>query len=553
MRIALVILMCALAMLLGARYVEAQNANGASAGPGNSVLGSELGTVSFPTACEQNAAKSIERGVAALHHMMYSSARDIFEAAAKRDPHCAMALWGVAMTYIHPLWSDRPSGAIIKKGGELAAKAAVIGGKSARETAYLDTIKAYFVDGVEVSEEERLKLFEAAWARATKVAPEDYEAKAFYALAHLSTAKPSDKSYATQNRAAELAKEVLDAVPSHPGGHHYTIHALDYPPLAKRALQVAYNYGKIAPNVSHALHMMSHIFTRRGLWRDSIEWNRQAATAALKLSKALGALSLHYPHALDYKGYAHLQKAQDGAALKVTRDLAALEAPFYSVNQNAMAYAFAAMPARYAVERQAWGEAAKLKLRRPKSFPWVDTQDQFVAMTHFARGLGLAHEKHFDDARAEIATLAAIHKRVSQTNAYWAKQVDIQRLSVEAWTAYLSGETDKGLATMEKAATLEATTEKSAVSPGEVVPAAELHGDMLLSEKRYAGAIAAYETALNRSPRRFNSLYGAARAHELSGDMNKARARYGELVDMCAGAPGERPRLTSARGFLKAN
>ena len=324
-------------------------------------LGESLGTVNFPVSCEPAAAKALERGVAAMHHMMYSSARELFQRASQHDSNCAMAHWGEAMTYIHPLWSDHPSDEILKLGGDLSAKAEALGGKSPRETAYLATIRAYFVDGAKSDEAERLKLFEQAWANVVETAPQDMEAKAFYALAHLSTAAPSDKSYVIQNRAAKLAGEVLAAVPDHPGAHHYTIHALDYPPLAERALPVARNYGKIAPDVSHALHMMSHIFTRRGLWQDSVEWNGKAATAALKLSDKLGALSLHYPHALDYRGYAHLQMAEDDAAAQVVADMAKLEPPFHSINQNAMAYAFAAMPARYALERQAWSEAAALQ------------------------------------------------------------------------------------------------------------------------------------------------------------------------------------------------
>jgi len=537
-------------VLLGFALMGTANTTRAAESDG---LGQSLGTVSFAVTCQAQAAKEIERGVAAMHHMMYSSARSLFEAASQRDPNCAMALWGTAMTYIHPLWSDRPSPEIIKKGAELSARAAKIGGKSERETAYLETIKVYFIDGAQKSEEERLKLFAQAWANVAQANPQDHEAKAFHALAHLSTASPDDKSYAVQNEAAAIAEQVLVAVPDHPGAHHYTIHAFDYPPLAERALPVAYNYGKIAPDVSHALHMMSHIFTRRGLWTDSVEWNGKAATAALDLSKQLGALSLHYPHALDYKGYALLQLARDSDARKTVEDLAELKPPFHSVNQNAMAYAFSAMPARYALERQAWSEATELEPRTPKGFSWVKDQDQFVAMSHFARALGFAHEKRFEEAKGEVAALNEIQKAVAGRSAYWAKQVEIQSLTANAWTTYLSGESDKGIAIMKQAADLEATTEKSAVSPGEVLPAAELYGDMLLLEKRNAEAVAAYDKALARSPRRFNSLYGIARAHELAGNLDKAREHYGQLASMTAGAPENRAKLVSARNFLKSN
>jgi len=540
-------LICAAAALAGLGQARAETS------ASDEVLGRSLGTVSFPVSCKTPAAKKVERGVAAMHHMIYSSARGLFEDAAKSDPDCAMAFWGIAMTYIHPLWSDRPSAEVLKKGAELTNRAAAIEGLSDREAGYVETVKAYFIEGGSGTEKERLELFEAAWAKLSEANPQDMEAKAFYALAHLSTADRDDKSYAKQLKAGALAQEVLDAVPDHPGGHHYTIHAFDAPPLAERALPATKNYGKIAPDVSHALHMTSHIYTRRGLWDDSIEWNGRAAMAALKLSESLGALSLHYPHALDYKGYAHLQKAQDGDAREIVLKFAALRPPYYTINRHAIAFALAAMPARYAVERQAWRDAANLEARSPGNFPWEENQAQFVAMTHFARALGLAHEKRFEEAEAEVAALGAIQQRVAKYSDYWAKQVEIQRLAAAAWTAYLSGGKKKGLALMGEAAALEATTEKAAVSPGEILPAAELYGDMLLLEERHQDAAQAYETALKRSPRRFNSLYGAGRANVLMGNLKQAKAYYAELVQICEGAGDDRPRLAEARKYLQTN
>ena len=547
MQMRLVCLLCAAAAIAGLGQARAETP------ASDKAFGRSLGTVSFPVSCKAPAAKNVERGVAAMHHMTYSSARDLFEVAAKSDPHCAMAIWGIAMTYIHPLWSDSPSPEILKKGAGLANRASAIDGLNDREAGYIATVRAYFVDGGGDTQKERLKLFEAAWSNVSQANPQDMEAKAFYALAHLATAEPTDKSYAKQLKAGALAQEVLVAVPDHPGGHHYTIHAFDYPPLAGRALPTAKNYGKIAPDVAHALHMTSHIYTRRGLWDDSIKWNGRAAEAALKLSKSLGALSLHYPHALDYKGYAHLQKAQDDDAQEIVQKLVALSPPFHTINQNAIAYALAAMPARYALERQAWSDAANLQPRHPGSFPWADNQAQFVAMTHFARALGLAHEKRFEEAKAEVAALEAIQERVASYSAYWAQQVEIQRLAAAAWTAYLSGDKKKGVTWMGEAAAIEATTEKAAISPGEILPAAELYGDMLLLEQGYRDAAKAYETALKRSPRRFNSLYGAGQANALAGNPDKAKTYYAELVEICAGAGDDRPRLAEARKYLQTN
>ena len=511
------------------------------------VFGESVGTVAFPVECESDAAATVERGVALLHHMTYASAQKLFQEAAEADPECAMALWGISMTYIHPLWSDRPTPEILARGGELVSKARSLVGTSDRERAYVETMGAYFDDGEALTENERLVRFESAWRRVHETNPEDLEAKAFFALAHLALADPDDKTYEIQRAAGSIAEEVLAAVPDHPGAHHYIIHSYDYPPLAELALPVARNYGKIAPDVPHALHMTSHIFTRRGLWDESIDWNIRSEAAAWRMSEALGAVSMHYQHALDYLAYAYLQKAMDNEALEIVKKAAALEPPFHEVNRGAAAHAFAAIPARYAVERQDWAAATALEPRVPAAFPWEDVHLEFVAMTHFARALGMAHERRFEDARGEISILEAIETKVAERSPYWAKQVKIQRLGALAWIVFLSGDEDGGINSMREAAALEATTEKAPVTPGEVLPAVELLGDMLLEQELIQEAIAAYDTALARSPNRFNSLYGAARAAELKGETEVARDYYDRLVALSTEAESGRERLAHAR------
>ena len=515
------------------------------------VLGESVGTVSFPVECAPDAAAKIERGLALMHHMTYASSQKLFEEAAEADPDCVMALWGIAMTYIHPLWQDRPTPEILARGVELAARARSLVGTSDRERAYVDTISAYFDGDDALTEKERLKRFEAAWQRVREANPDDLEATAFFALAHMSLADPDDKTYEKQRAAGAIAEEVLAVAPDHPGAHHYIIHAYDYPPLAERALPVARNYGKIAPDVPHALHMTSHIFTRRGLWDESIEWNTRSAAAALRMSEALGAMSMHYQHALDYLTYAYLQKALDTEALEIVHKVAALEPPFHEVNRSAAAHAFSAIPARYAVERQDWGAAAALEPRVPVGFPWKDVHVEFVAMTHFARALGMGHEGRSEDAMAEVSILKEIETKVSQRSSYWGKQVKIQHLSTLAWTMFLSGDKEGGIARMREAAALEATTEKAPVTPGEVLPAVELLGDMLLEQEQFEEALAAYDTALARSPGRFNSLYGAGRAVELKGDLEIARDYYDQLVEASVEAGNERPRLAHAREVVR--
>lgn len=512
----------------------------------NDVLGDSLGTVNFPVECNAEGASLMERGVALLHHMMYASARQTFQEAAEADPSCAMASWGIAMTFIHPLWSDGPTPEILRQGVELVTTARSLGGTK-RERAYVETVAAYFEGGESVTEKQRLTRFEAAWSQLHQAHPEDLEAKAFFALARTATADPDDKSLTIQREAGAIVEEVLVEMPEHPGAHHYIIHAFDYPPLAERALPVARNYGKIAPDVPHALHMMSHIFTRLGLWDDSIEWNTKSAAAALRLSEALGATSMHYQHALDYLGYAYLQKALDEEALQIVETVAALQPPFHQVNRNAAAFAFSAIPARYVVERHAWAAAAALEPHTPAAFPWEDGHEKFVAMMHFGRALGLAHEGRFDEANAEIAILEELRAEFEASSPYWAKQIEIQRLGSLAWATFLNGDPDGGLRIMQEAAALEATTEKSPISPGEVLPAAELLGDMLLEAERFEEAITAYGVALARSPGRFNSLYGAGRAAELAGDLEAARDYYGQLMEATEEAGEARTRLQHAR------
>lgn len=512
--------------------------------------GESLGSVHFPVDCDAAAAATVERGVALLHHMTYESARKVFQEATEQDPECALAYWGMAMTYVHPLWSDRPTPETLARATELTTRARSLAGDSARARAYIDAVGAYVEGTEDLSEGERLERFEVAWKTVHEVAPDDVEAKAFYALAHMALADPGDKTYERQRAAGAIAEEVLAQVPDHPGGHHYVIHAYDYPPLAEKALPVARNYGKIAPEVPHALHMTSHIFTRRGLWDESIEWNVRSAAAALRMSEDLGSIVLHYQHALDYLAYAYLQKAMDAEALDVVEKAAALEPPFHPVNRNAAAHALVAVPARYAVERQDWKAAAALEPRVPSSFPWEEVHDQFVVNTHFARALGLAHEGRFDEAAKEVALIEAIRDTVEPRSPYWAKQAEVQRLAAQAWLRYLSGETTEGLGLMEESADLQATTEKAPVTPGEVLPSAELLGDMLLAQERYEDAIAAYDVALARSPERFNSLYGAGRAAEALGDAERAREYYGRLVEWTRNSTAERPRVAHAREFL---
>ncbi len=510
--------------------------------------GEDLGTVNFPVSCNEAARGHAERGLALLHNMTYEGARAEFAEAAAADADCAMGFWGQAVSFIHPLWSDPPDEAEFKKGQDLLKKARTRGKKTEWELAYIAAAESYYAEGRDGSEKVNLSKYEKAWEKVYRQFPKDLEAACLYALAHMATAAPSDKSYTKQKRAGAIAEKVLYQVPDHPGAHHYIIHAYDYPELAEQALKVARNYGKIAPSVPHALHMPTHIFTRYGIWKESVTMNRRSADAALKHPVG-GAISLHYTHALDYLAYAYLQRGEDEKAKQVMDTISEIRGPVQV--HVASAYTFAAVPARLALERQEWADAASLKPRLPADYPW----DRFPAMeaiTYFARALGAARIGNVQAAGKDVDNLTALRDLSAKTSVYWTKQIEMMRLSAMAWLKYNEGAREKALEIMQSAAGLEASTEKHPVTPGEVLPARELLGDMLLKMGRHREARAAYETALKRSPNRFNSIYGAGRAAELSGNKKDAISFYSKLVEITA-KDSRRERLELAKAFLSRN
>ena len=510
--------------------------------------GEQLGTVLFPVSCHEAARQHAERGLALLHHMTYEGASAAFSAATKADPNCAMGYWGKAMSFIHPLWSDQPNQADFESGRAFINKAKHRGQKTDWELAYISAVDAYYAIGRSRDEKENLVSFERAWQRVYKQFPEDPEAASFYALAHMAIADPENKDFTRQKYAAEIAKQVLVRFPNHPGAHHYIIHAHDYPSLAQDALAVARSYGNIATNVPHALHMPSHIFTRLGLWEESIAMN-QRAVAASQAYPFEDEISLHYLHALDYLAYAHLQRADDEKAKEILETINSFKNPLQI--HIASAYTLAAVPARFVLERQQWTEAAMLQPRLPSIFPW-DEYPAIEAITHFARALGAARSANEQMAREALDQLIILHDRAAKTSDYWSKQIDIQRLSAQAWLMYHDNEPQQALETMRSAAEMETATEKHAVSPGMILPAQELYADMLLEAGHYRLALSQYQAALVRSPNRFNSLYGAARAAELAGEKTKAGFYYQKLTKISI-ADTKRIRVQQAKTFLEKN
>jgi tetratricopeptide (TPR) repeat protein len=498
----------------------------------------KLGKVSFPTSCDPKVQAQFERGVAMLHSFWFSAGEKTFRDVLAQDPSCTIANWGIAAI----LMSNPLAGQGASPKGAAAAQAAIDQGrrvspKTQRERDYIEAVVAYYQDFSTRPErsrqESRAKAFEDLAARY----PDDDEAQIFSALYIAGTQSQADQTFAAYLKAAAILEKQFVTYPDHPGVAHYLIHSYDAPPIAKQGLPAAQRYASIAPAAPHALHMPSHIFTRVGAWEDSVATNRRAAEVA----KQGGESADQAYHASDYSVYAYLQLARDGDARHTMEE--ALKGTRTSPAQ-AIPYAIAAMPARYAMERGAWREAMQLQ-SQPSRFPFTD------AITYFARALGAARSGDIAAAEKDAEELARLHKALQDVkNNYWATEVEIQRLAVAGWIALAHGKTDDALKLMRAAADLEDKNEKHIVTPGRIVPARELLGEMLLELKQPAQALKEFEASQVREPNRFRGYYGAARAAEAAGDRQKAREHFAKLVDLAKNADSARPELARAKEYL---
>jgi hypothetical protein len=496
----------------------------------------KLGRVHFAVSCSQEAQTQFERAVALLHSFWYAEAVKGFTAVTETDPTCAMGYWGIAMSLWYPLWQP-PSEAMLKKGWAAVEQAKAVGGKTEREQGYIAAIEMFYKDAGTVDHRTRSLAYEKAMEQLSLRYPEDREGAVFYALALNATASPNDKTYANQLKATAILERVFTEQPEHPGVAHYLIHSYDYPPLADRGLDAARRYAKIAPSAPHALHMPSHIFTRLGLWQESIDSNRDSASAAKAHSSTFEQL-----HALDYLAYAYLQGAQDMAAKRVLDERNAVAQD--DLENFAAAYAYAAIPARYTLERRRWSEAIDLE-PRPSKVKYTE------AITYFARAIAAARNGDVSRARENVEKLQSLQAAlVEAKQTYWAEQVEVQRRVAAAWAAYADGKNGEALELMRAAADLEDSTEKHPVTPGPISPAREQLGELLLELNEPAQALKAFEASLQREPNRFNGIYGAARAAELSGDRDKARKYYESLMTLGEKADTERPELQQAKAYL---
>jgi len=461
-----------------------------------------IGKAHIETSCNEPAQKEVDRGLALMHSFWYAPAEKTFRGAAELDADCGMAWWGVAMSTLHPVWAA-PTPDEFKTGKDAAEKAAATGAKTDREKAYIAAINTYYSGGED--HPARMRAYESAMAKIEASYPKDREAAIFHALSLIGIASPKDKTYARQKEAAAILNRVLPEEPEHPGVAHYLIHSFDYPDLAELALPAARVYAKLAPGSPHALHMPSHIFTRLGLWDEAIASNLASAQKAHEYVERTmpGATAFDELHAIDYLVYAYLQLGRiDDARKLVDKTMAVTKID--NPNQFAAAHAISAVPARFALERREWKEAAALKV--PTIIDWSKVP-YAEANIHFARGIGGARSNQLDVARDAAARLAAIQKAlVEQKNMEWADRVEVQRLSVAAWIAQAEEKKDEALKLMRAAADLESSTDKHPVTPGAIIPARELLAEMLLADGKRDDAIAETKRVLHDAPGRRNAM-----------------------------------------------
>ena len=510
-----------------------------------------LGSVRFATSCAPAVQPRFDRAVALLHSFHLDAAVGGFTEVAAADPACGMAHWGVAMAWLGNPLAAPPSARGLQEGGAAVARARAAGARTARENDYIGAIEIFYKDADTVPHRTRALAYEKAMEQIATRYPADREAAVFHALALNITLDPNDKTYANQLKAAGILEKVFAEQPNHPGVAHYLIHSYDFPPIAAKGLPAARRYASIAPSAPHALHMPSHIFTRVGDWAESIETNRASAKAAADTLAAsgpqTGLRSYEGLHAYDYMMYGYLQLARDREARVLVDEVTSTRK--LNVDHFAGAFALAAIPARFALERGQWAEAAALT-PRPGDLAWSKFP-QAESIVWFARGLGAARSGDPARARQDLARIEALRDGMTAAKSlYWAHQSEVQRLAVAAWIARADNKNEEAVALMRQAADREDGTEKHPVTPGALFPAREMLANLLLDLGQAAPALAEFERSQKNDPNRFRGLAGAARAAELAGDRDRARGFYTKLTALAASADTERPELTQAKTFL---
>jgi len=512
------------------------------------LCGSEFGDVSFSESCSYETRETFNLAIALLHSFEYTEAEKAFAKVIDTDPDCAMAYWGVAMSMYHGLWAP-PEKPILEKGIKLLTIAEKLP-KSKKAEQYLEAIGAFYKDWETVDHQTRKLRYTQKMDAMYQQYNDDIEVAVFYALSLQTSALPTDITYAKQREAGQLLEALFKKEPNHPGIAHYIIHAYDYPELAELGLTTARQYANIAPNSAHAQHMPSHIFTRLGLWEESISTNINSVLSAVCYAESTnpGAHWDEELHGMDYLVYAYLQIGENEKALEQYNNLKTFKKVFPA--NFKVAYTTAALPVRIAVENKNWEEASKIQLHHFdnlewKKFPWQK------ALLHFAKALGNIHTNSLKAAEEELILLNSFEQElITSGDAYAANQVAIQIKTIEAWLQLKKGNTTEAISLMTTAAEMENQTSKHPVTPGEILPADELLGDLLLMANKPTEALVAYELNLERRPNRFNGIYGAASAAKQIGNNEKAVLYYKQLLDLTKNSNSIRPEIAEAKAFV---
>ncbi len=508
----------------------------------------EFGEVSFALSCNAATRQTFDLAISLLHSFEYEEAEKAFVKVIDAHPECAMAYWGVAMSNFHSLWLQSGNGYLRK--GTKVLKIASSTAKGERDKAYINALAGFYKNWETLSHKERLQNYEQEMYKVYQKYRDDKEAAIFYALALLATADPADKSYRVQRKSGAILESIYPNQPNHPGIAHYIIHNYDYPELAELALPTARMYAQIAPASAHAQHMPSHIFTRLGLWDESIRSNIESTSSAVCYSESIDP-DAHWDeelHGMDYLVYAYLQIVDNQQANAQYEYLKTFKKVF-PVNFK-VAYTAAAIPARIALENKNWEAAANLE--KPiltldwNMMPWQES------ILYFARAMGAVRQGNVPTALKELDNLLANREKLIQADeAYKANQVHIQIKTIEAWIALANENHSTAIALMREAAKMEYGTNKHPVTPGEVLPAGELLGDLLLAANQPAEALKAYEYDLKQHPNRFNGIYGAANAANKSGNKKLALKYFRQLVELTKNGKVDRPEVVDAKEYLR--
>jgi tetratricopeptide (TPR) repeat protein len=509
--------------------------------------GTQFGEVSFSFYCQYETRDMFDLGLSLLHSFEYEEAEKAFVKVIDADPNCSMAYWGVAMSNFRSLWMQSGTD-YLKKGTTLLQIADALP-KSEREQEYLDAIGEFYKDWEFVDEKTRILNFEKKMELIYNEHEDDKEAAIFYALALRASADPADKTYSNQLKSGKILESIFPDKPNHPGIAHYIIHNYDYPELAKLALETARRYADIAPASAHAQHMPSHIFTRLGLWDESIDTNINSTSSAVCYSESVDP-DAHWAqelHAMDYLVYAYLQRGNNKMAIAQNEYMHTFKKVFPL--DFAASYAMLAIPARIVLENKHWEKAANLQLP-PIDFPWHQFPWQ-MSILHFTKAMGYSHLGDIVSSEKEVSILQSFHKELININdVYAAKQVLIQIKTSQAWIHYATNNYEEAVALMIEAAKLEDNTAKHPVTPGEVLPTRELLGDLYLALSKPEKALESYETDINKHPNRFNGLYGAAIAAKQAGNKEKATLYFNQLIELTKDSNSDRIEIVEAKEFI---